>query len=320
MKFNCKEDIIQITPLWKGERMEDGRPKVSADVLRRLRKITLEEAWGPLWTKGYKYQFEGEFRTTHPGTTLVGRAVTGVMVPMRPDLNDYLLKYGHEEEGRKGYFNQWIIDSLVEDDVVVVDMFDKIFQGTYVGGNLSTAIKTRTKRGGAVIWGGIRDLEQIVKIEGINVYYRGIDPTGIGDVTMTGFNVPCRIGKATCLPGDVVLGTISGVIFIPSHLAEEVVVGAEKSHVRDIFGFQRLHEKVYTTAQIDTKWTYAMWQDFVNWAKEDPRAEEVPSPHLGTRSSRTPPRTTRPILLRFACNSVFFRSRPKFPLAGFGFF
>ena len=46
MKFNCKEDIIQITPLWKGERMEDGRPKVSADVLRRLRKITLEEAWG----------------------------------------------------------------------------------------------------------------------------------------------------------------------------------------------------------------------------------------------------------------------------------
>ena len=139
MKFNCKEDIIQITPLWKGERMEDGRPKVSSDVLRRLRKITLEEAWGPLWQKGYKYQFEGEFRTTHPGATLVGRAVTGVYVPMRPDLNDYLLKYGHEEEGRKGYFNQWVIDSLVEDDVVVVDMFDKIFQGTYVGGNLSTA-------------------------------------------------------------------------------------------------------------------------------------------------------------------------------------
>ena len=57
MKFNCKEDIIQITPLWKGERLPDGRPMVSADVLRRLRKITLEEAWGPLWQKGYKYQF-----------------------------------------------------------------------------------------------------------------------------------------------------------------------------------------------------------------------------------------------------------------------
>lgn len=136
---------------------------------------------------------------------------------------------------------------------------------------------------------------------------------------MTGFNVPCRIGKATCLPGDVVLGTISGVIFIPSHLAEEVVVGAEKSHVRDIFGFQRLHEKVYTTAQIDTKWTYAMWQDFVNWAKEDPRAEEYR--HLTwDEELEEAAKDNETNSARFACNSVFFRGRPKFPLAGFGFF
>ena len=155
----------------------------------------------------------------------------------------------------------------------MVDLFDKIFQGTYVGGNLSTAIATRTKRGGAVIWGGIRDNEQVVQIPGIQVYYRGVDPTGIGDVTMTSFNGPTRIGKATCLPGDVVLGTISGVIFIPSHLAEEVVVHAEKSHVRDIFGFQRLEEKIYTTAQIDGRWTLEMFDDFLNWFKTDEKAQ-----------------------------------------------
>lgn len=273
MKFSAREDIIQITPLWKGERFEDGRPKVPDDILRRMRNITLEEAWGPLWRKGYKYQFEGEFRTTHPGNKLIGRAVTTSMVPMRPDLHQTLLDYGHKEEGRKGFFNQWVIDSLVEDDVVVVDLFDKIFQGTYVGGNLSTAIATRTKRGGAVIWGGIRDNEQVVQIPGIQVYYRGVDPTGIGDVTMTSFNGPTRIGKATCLPGDVVLGTISGVIFIPSHLAEEVVVDAEKSHVRDIFGFQRLEEKIYTTAQIDGRWTLEMFDDFLNWFKTDEKAQ-----------------------------------------------
>ncbi len=273
MKFSAREDIIQITPLWKGERFEDGRPKVPDDILRRMRNITLEEAWGPLWRNGYKYQFEGEFRTTHPGNKLIGRAVTTSMVPMRPDLHQTLLDYGHKEEGRKGFFNQWVIDSLVEDDVVVVDLFDKIFQGTYVGGNLSTAIATRTKRGGAVIWGGIRDNEQVVQIPGIQVYYRGVDPTGIGDVTMTSFNGPTRIGKATCLPGDVVLGTISGVIFIPSHLAEEVVVHAEKSHVRDIFGFQRLEEKVYTTAQIDGRWTLEMFDDFLNWFKTDEKAQ-----------------------------------------------
>ena len=274
MKFDCREDIIQITPLWKGERFEDGRPKVDADILRRMRNITLEEAWGPMWRHGYKYQFQGDFRIVHPELKLVGRAVTTTMVPHRPDLHETLLKYGHEEEGRRGFFNQWVIDQLGEDDVVVVDLFDKIYQGTYVGGNLSTAISTRTKRGGAVIWGGVRDLEQILEIKNVNTFYRGNDPTGIGDVTMTGFNTPTRIGNAICLPGDVVLGTQSGIIFIPPHLAEEVVVGAEKSHIRDIWGFIRLDEKVYTTAQIDTAWTMPMWEDFLNWFKTDKQAAE----------------------------------------------
>lgn len=274
MKFNCREDILQITPLWKGERFDDGRPRVPDDILRRLREITLEEAWGPLWGKGYRYQFEGELKMTHPNTKLVGRAVTSTLVPKRPDLHETLLEYGHKEENRKGFFNQWVIDSLVEDDVVVIDMFDKVFEGTYVGGNLSTSIKTRTKRGGAVIWGGIRDCEQIVEIPDIQIYYRGVDPTAINDVTMTGFNAPTRIGKAICLPGDVVFGSISGVIFIPPHLAEEVAVNAEKSHVRDMFGFQRLAEKVYTTAQIDTAWTREMWSDFADWFANDEKAQK----------------------------------------------
>ena len=265
MHFNCREDIIQITPEWTGERSADGRPKVPEGILKRMRNITFEEAWGPLWGMGYRYQVECNFKMVHPGKNLVGRAVTSVMVPMRPDLHKAYLDLGHEEEGRKGFFNQWVIDELTEDDVVVVDLFDKIYQGTYVGGNLSTAIASRTKRGGAVIWGGVRDLEQIVKIQETQTFYRGVDPTGIGDVTMTGFNTPCRIGNAICLPGDVVLGTISGVIFIPPQHAEKVVIGAEKSHVRDMFGFIRLDEKVYTTAQIDTAWTVAMWDDFVNW-------------------------------------------------------
>jgi len=274
MKFDNPEDIIQLTPLWEGERFPNGRPKVSEDVLRRMRKITLEEAWGPLWNRGYAYQFEGDFKIVHPNKTMVGRAVTAVMVPKRPDLHETLLNYGHEQEDRKGFFNQWVIDSLVEDDVAVVDMFDKVHLGTYVGGNLSTAISTRTKRGGAVIWGGIRDNQQIVEIENINVYYRGSDPTAIADVTMVGMNVPTRIGKAICMPGDVVLGTPAGVIFIPPHLAELTVVQAEKSQVRDVFGFVRLRDSVYSTAQIDAAWDVALWTDFLNWFENDAAAAE----------------------------------------------
>ena len=274
MKFDNREDILQITPLWKGERFEDGRPKVPDDILRRMRNITLEEAWGPLWREGYKFQFEGDLKRTHEKVKLVGRAVTSVMVPMRPDLHNALLEYGQKEEGRNGFFNQWVVDSLTEDDVVVVDLFDKVYEGTYVGGNLSTAIAARTKRGGAIIWGGIWDNEQIVEIPNIQVYYRGVDPTAIANVTMTGFNVPARIGNAICLPGDVVLGTISGVIFIPAHLAETVVVEAEKSHIKDVFGFQRLEERIYTTAQIDSRWSIEMFEDFMQWLKTDEKAKE----------------------------------------------
>ena len=274
MKFNCKDDILQLSPEWTGERFDDGRPRVPDGILRRLKNVTFEEAWGTLWHLGYRYQNECSLKAAHPTRKLIGRAVTTVYVPMRPDLHDYLLKYGHENENRKGFFNQWVIDKMEENDVVVVDLYDKLFQGTYVGGNLSTAIASRTKNGGAVIWGGIRDLEQIVDIENIQIYYRGVDPTGIGDCTMTGYNVPCRIGNAVCMPGDVVLGTISGVLFIPPQRAEEVAVNAEKSHIRDTFGFTRLDEKIYTTAQIDTAWTTAMFDDFINWFKTDPKAGE----------------------------------------------
>ena len=274
MFFNDRETIIRLTPDWKGERLPDGRPMVSADILRRMRDITFEEAWGPLWDRGYRNNWECDFRMTSPGTVLVGRAVTVVMVPRRPDLDQVLMNIGTKEEGHKGFFNQWVIDKLVEDDVVVVDLYDKIFEGTYVGGNLSTAIRTRTKRGGAVIWGGVRDLQQIAEMPGFQIFYRGTDPTGIGNCSMTGYNMPCRIGQAVCMPGDVVLGTISGVIFIPAHLAETVVVRAEKNHVRDIFGFDRLKSGTYTTAQIDRPWTLPMMEDFLKWFSQDPRAEK----------------------------------------------
>lgn len=272
MFFNDRETIIRLTPEWTGERLPDGRPKVSQDILRRMRNITFEEAWAPLWDRGYRNNWECDFRVTSPGTILVGRAVTAVMVPKRPDLDQVLMDIGTKEEGHKGFFNQWVIDNLVEDDVVVVDLYDKIFEGTYVGGNLSTAIRTRTKTGGAVIWGGVRDLQQIAEMENFQIFYRGTDPTGIGNCSMTGYNMPCRIGQAICMPGDVVLGTISGVIFIPAHLAETVVVRAEKNHVRDIFGFDRLKSGTYTTAQIDRMWTVAMMEDFLDWFGKDPRA------------------------------------------------
>ncbi|MFT3983362.1 MAG: RraA family protein [Lachnospiraceae bacterium] len=274
MHFNVKEDIIEITSKWTGERLPDGRPKVSDADLNELRRLTLEEIWAPLYKAGYINQFEEKLYRLHDDRKLVGRAVTSAFIPSRPDLEETVKKIG-ADEGRKGTCNQWVIDSLYEGDVVVADMYDKIYEGTFVGGNLSTAIKNKTKTGGAVIWGGIRDLEQIEGIEGLQIYYRGVDPTPIKNFVMNGFNTPVKIGAAVCLPGDVVYGYGGGVIFIPSYLVKDVIEDAKKSHVKDLFGFDMIKKGVYTTADIDIDfWPIAMLDKLIEFIKTDDRAEE----------------------------------------------
>ncbi len=275
MRLNSKEDIIELTPLWKGERFDDGRPKVPDKCLEAMRTMTLEELWKPIFLKGYESQFEGDLKTLHDdGRKLIGRAVTASFVPARPDLKEIMANVG-TREGFVGNFNQWVIDSLTDKDVVVADMYDKIYKGTFIGGNLTTAIKARTNTGGAVIWGGIRDVEQMKSIEDVQVYYRGIDPTPIRDFVMKDFNSITRIGKAVVLPGDIVYGGGGGVLFIPSHLAMEVVDGAAKTHVKDDFGFEMISQGVFTTAQIDRAvWTEDMLDRLVEWIKSDPRGEK----------------------------------------------
>ena len=234
-----------------------------------------------MFMKGYLNQFEEKLKRLHEDKTkLVGRAVTCSFMPARPDLEETVKKIG-ASEGRKGTCNQWVIDTLVEGDVVVADMYDKIYEGTFVGGNLSTAIKNRTKTGGAVVWGGIRDLEQIEGIEGLQVYYRGVDPTPIKDFVMTSFNSMTKIGGAVCLPGDVVFGYGGGVIFIPSHMVKEVIEFAKKMHVKDIFGFEMIKQGVYTTADIDIDvWPTEMMNRLVAFIKEDERGEQLSLIHI----------------------------------------
>ena len=277
MKFNNREEIIAITPLWKGERFEDGRPKVGDKYLKALKNLTLEEVWKPIFVKGYESQFEGRLHTLHDdGRKLIGRAVTATYCPYRPDL-DAVVKSVGRSEGRTGTYNQWVIDNLQEGDVPVIDMYDKIYKGTFLGGNLTTALKNKTKNenGGAVIWGGIRDTEQMKKVADTQVYYRGIDPTPIRDFIMTGYNTVARIGNAVCLPGDIVFGAGGGVLFIPSHLVEEVVGGAAKTQVKDLFGFEMITLNKFTTAQIDKNtWTKEMLDMLMEFIEKDERAAE----------------------------------------------
>jgi regulator of RNase E activity RraA len=179
-------------------------------------------------------------------------------------LHEVVETQGRAEE-RTGGQNTWVIDTLVEGDVIVVDLFGKIRDGTFAGDNLSTTIWARTKAG-MVIHGGIRDLTRIDELTDLAVFARGVDPSAIADVTLVGVNIPIRIGNATVMPGDVVLGTPEGVTFIPPHLVQEVVERSEDVRQRDVFGKQRLAEGMYSSGQIDVStWASEIEADFLRW-------------------------------------------------------
>lgn len=283
MLFNTREEINAMTPEWTGERFEDGRPKVADKYLDALYGMTLEELWKPIFVKGYESQFI-VMKSLHPefkedGTVnqkLVGRAVTAMYAPVRPDYKEAMNAMARAK-GLSGTPNQWVIDSLTDRDVIVIDMFDKVYKGTFLGGNLTTAIHQKTGNGGAVIWGGIRDIEQMHRVPDVQVYYRGIDPTPIRDFVMTGMNCPVRLGDgrdaAICLPGDVVYGCSGGVLFIPPQLVVDVVDDGAKTQVKDLFGFEMISQNKFTTAQIDKKtWSEEMLDLLMEFIRTDERA------------------------------------------------
>lgn len=263
-----REQIIALTPEWKGERLPDGRPNVPDKLLARLKNISLEEGWGILRNAGYNNQFEGDWMVLKPGDVLVGRALTVQYLPKRPDFDKVIRDKG-KAENRIGNFNSWPIDMLKPGDVYVADSYGKIVDGTLIGDNLGNSIYAKSKNG-VIFYGSVRDAEGLERIEGFNAWVKGYDPSYIQEMMLGGINVPIRIGRATVLPGDAVLAKKNGVVFIPAHLVEDLVLNAEFIALRDQFGHQRLREGKYTPGQIDQQWTDAIKKDFLSWLDQNP--------------------------------------------------
>ena len=263
-----REAMIALTSKNPFERFADGRPKVPDDLIERMKLVTTEEAWGTLRRHGFNLQFAGSWKETHPGKVTVGRAVTAAFVPHRPDFHKAIQDSGIAAgRGKIGGQNSWIIEQLERNDVMVCDLFGKVKDGTLVGDNLGTAVAKRT-HAGAVIDGGVRDLAGLVELNDVNFYVRGFDPTAIADVTLSGINIPVRIDGMTVLPGDVILGTATGIIVIPPHLVKEVVEESENTRVRDEFGKMRIGEGKYTSGEIDVPtWRDDIEADYTAWKK-----------------------------------------------------
>ncbi len=269
------EQRIMLTPDWKGERFPDGRPKVSDTVLQGMKTVSAEEAWGVLRQHKFTNQFAGGWKTINaePGKRLVGRVVTALFMPLRPDVNS-VINQNAEKEGRvsKGQ-NSWVIDTLQPDDLLVVDLFGKIEDGTFAGDNLATSIYTKS-RTGLIVDGAVRDHTGISGIKGFVGYVRDFHPSAIANVMLMGINVPIRIGDVTVLPGDVAVSDAEGLTFVPAHLAQEVAETAERIHYRDDWARLMMREGKYTPGQIDTKWSPEMDKEFAAWVEEQKKSKK----------------------------------------------
>lgn len=269
------EQMLAYTQQYDGERFADGRPKVSDAILERMKRVTCEQAWTVLREHGYECQYQGKWVVTHENPVLVGRAVTCNFIPHRPDLADAVNSEA-KEQGLAGRDKHWVMDRLEWGDVVVADLMDRQIGGGFIGDNLANMIHDKTGTG-CVVWGGTRDLAGVLELESFVVFNRNWDPSTSGsyDRTMVvGYNTPIAIGRAAVMAGDVVLGLREGVVFVPAHLALEVVETAELIQLKDAFGFSRLKAGVYTAGQIDAAWAEEISRDFYGWVRE--RIETLP--------------------------------------------
>lgn len=262
-----KEELVFLTSEWKGERFSDGRPKIPDDLLERAKHIMIDDAWTVLKNEGYLNQFEGNWKTVN-NTIMTGRAVTAMYLPSRPDVERNVKERG-AKQGRTGNTNSWPIDILTKGDLYVADAFGKISGGSIMGATLANSIYSKSGNG-VVFHGAARDLQEITHIEGFNAFVRDFHPSFTEEMVLMGLNTPIRIGEAIVLPGDLVIATMEGVLFVPAHLAEEVVSVGEFVVRKDKFGFEMVRSGKYSTGEIDSQWTAEIKGEFLKWLQKHP--------------------------------------------------
>jgi len=253
-----KEQLIELTKQNTFDRFPDGRPRIPDSLLERAKGMSAEEAWAGLNQFGggggrggggaYRNQYEDGFQVVHPKLKLSGRAFTVQFMPARPDIDQYL-GLTAQKAGVGRWFNQTAIDMLQPGDVLVVDLFGKGVDGTIVGDNLFYYTMKAAKAAGIVVDGAMRDLEGISEME-MPAYVRKFHPSALTNVSLTGINIPVRIGAATVMPGDLVLGDPEGVYFVPPHLVKQIVDNADVVHIHDEWTRKKFDEGKYKSREI----------------------------------------------------------------------
>jgi regulator of RNase E activity RraA len=270
-----KDQMVEYTKAWTGDRFPDGRPKVPDQWLERAKDMSQEEitipSAGGRGGGGYS-QYEGDWRVLHPEIHMTGRAFTMAFMPARADLDQVVIGKARDK-GVGSLNNQYGFDMLQPGDVLVVDLYGKKVGGTIVGDNLFYYIMKATKGGGLVVDGAFRDLDGIAGMM-MPCYYRSVHPSAIGGATLSAINVPIRIGNVTVMPGDLVVGDREGVSFIPAQNVEAILDRADETHIHDDWTRKKFDEGKYKSSEIyGSPRDPALKQEYADYLKK--RLEEI---------------------------------------------
>jgi regulator of RNase E activity RraA len=270
-----KDQMVEYTKAWTGDRFPDGRPKVPDEWLERVKGISQEEisvpSGGGRGGGGYS-QYAGDWNVLHPEMKMAGRAFTMAFMPARADLDQVVMAKA-KEKGIPSLNNQYGFDMLQPGDVLVVDLYGKKEGGTIVGDNLFYYVMKATRNGGLVVDGSLRDLDGISPMP-MPCYYRAVHPSAIGGATLAGVNVPIRIGGVTVMPGDLVVGDREGVSFIPAQNVETILDRADETHIHDEWTRRKFDELKYKSSEIySSPRDPALKQEYQEYLKK--RLEEI---------------------------------------------
>src|SRR5438046_5118781 len=81
-------------------------------------------------------------------------------------------------------------------------------------------------------------------------YYWGARTNSLGNVMMTEINLTIRVGNATVMPGDVVLGDEEGLLFIPPHLVKDAIREGESTKARDEWIKKKMDLRQYKSGDL----------------------------------------------------------------------
>jgi 4-hydroxy-4-methyl-2-oxoglutarate aldolase len=269
-----KERIMLYTSEWKGERFDDGRPKLPDDLLKRALDVEIEDAQDYIRALGYNATFEGGWLGLHIDKPFAGRALTAQFMPRRPDMANAIAAEGKAEGRPVGAGNTRVVNELVMGDTLVADGYGKIIGGTLIGGNIARNLAART-HSGFIFDAGLKDTEAMRSIPFLNGFYRGYDPQSWSEVQLTGVNYPIRIGRAVVLPGDLVLAKTDGVLFIPAQHAAGAIKSAEFIALQDAY-----NDELTASGANAGGWTPEKYAALLKWVDAHPDKSKMPRAEL----------------------------------------